>query len=163
MTKPTDTARQAAERLFTNGNGDVATRLVLVDDDSMLNVDLGGWCKESVVREIQSAIDTETAALRAENERLRERVERLASLCEATGVEFEGVTLKQILDKIKQLTAERDALRKKTIDLEGMLATAHEAANKAVAERDAANQRTERTEAKLEELQRSGDKKGSTL
>lgn len=47
-------ARQIAERLFINGAGEKADRLMLVDEDDK---DLGGWCEGAVVDQAASAIE----------------------------------------------------------------------------------------------------------
>lgn len=45
-------AEEIADELFTNGAHEVAARLVLTRADGR---DLGGWCKDSVIRIIRQA------------------------------------------------------------------------------------------------------------
>jgi hypothetical protein len=45
---------EAVDRLLTNGRGDKATRLVLIDDDSEPGwMDLGGWGRDSLRRHLR--------------------------------------------------------------------------------------------------------------
>jgi hypothetical protein len=50
-------AKKIAERLFTNGNGIRATRLVLMDESGATARDLGGWCEESAIKEIEDQLN----------------------------------------------------------------------------------------------------------
>lgn len=67
--KPADIQAQASEiadDLFCNGQGDEATRLVLVvdDDSDALNpFPIGGWCKRAVVERIAAALAASPDAL----------------------------------------------------------------------------------------------------
>ena len=59
-------ARQIADNLFENGQGQRATRLVLVidqhDDRRVPYLNIGGWCKQAVVDRITSILaDTRNA------------------------------------------------------------------------------------------------------
>ena len=48
-------AEKIATRLFVNGLGQEAARLVLVDSN---NRDLGGWCKRAVIDQIREILKT---------------------------------------------------------------------------------------------------------
>lgn len=122
----------------------IRKRLALLKDDPQK------WLA-MIEEEIGYAMAAETAALQAENERLRERCEdadaAMESLKSLLGQSMPETLLGGVdymIDHSNKGWKQVCELRKKTIDLEGMLATAHEAGKKAAAERDAANQRAER-------------------
>lgn len=50
-------AERIAHNLFVNGAGQLATRLVMVDESGDEPRDLGGWCEEAVADKIESVLE----------------------------------------------------------------------------------------------------------
>lgn len=51
-------SRQIADRLFTNGAGDEASRLVMYREVASgdKKCDLGGWCREAVIDQVSEVL-----------------------------------------------------------------------------------------------------------